>query len=139
MCGFICFVNEDTLSNQYYSLIKTGKIPIHRGPDSQKFYRSQQFAAYFKRLSIVDLSQKSNQPLISQNKRYVMAFNGEIYNFKEKNKITSKKIIEKSKSLRGVLEPFSDNGNLGYLKRAGFSDVQTIFQHLCFKGYLCIK
>ena len=47
--------------------------------------------------------------------------------------------VNKSKSLRGVLEPFSDYGNMGLLKRAGFKDIQTIFHHLCFKGYLCIK
>ena len=45
----------------------------------------------------------------------------------------------KSKSLRGILEPFSDNGNLGLIRRAGFKDIQTIMQSICFKGYLCIK
>ena len=59
--------------------------------------------------------------------------------FKEDNKISSEGILKKSKSLRGVLEPFSDNGNLGLIRRAGFKDIQTIMQSICFKGYLCIK
>ena len=59
--------------------------------------------------------------------------------FKEENKFVPKEILNKSKSLRGIMEPFSDKGNLGLLKRAGFVDIQTIFHHLCFKGYLCIK
>ena len=59
--------------------------------------------------------------------------------FKENNFFNADEILNKSKSLRGVLEPFSDNGNLGFIKRAGFKDIQTIFHHLCFKGYLCIK
>ncbi len=59
--------------------------------------------------------------------------------FKQDNKLSSKDIVHKSKSLRGILEPFSDFGNLGLIKRAGFKDVQTISQFLCFKGYLCIK
>ena len=91
MCGFVCFFNEKKLSDRYFDLIKKGEIAIHRGPDNQKFYRNKNFSAYFKRLSIIDLSHNSDQPLISQNKRYVMVFNGEIYNFKE----LRKKLIEK--------------------------------------------
>ncbi len=45
----------------------------------------------------------------------------------------------KSQSLRGVLEPFSTNGNLGLLKRAGFKDILIIFKYICFEGYLAIK
>ena len=71
--------------------------------------------------------------------RFDNILNSLYWDFKEKNQFTSNEIIQKSKSLRGVLEPFSDKGNLGYLKRSGFSDIQTIFQYLCFKGYLCIK
>ena len=59
--------------------------------------------------------------------------------FKLKNKFSPSEIIFKTKSLKGVLEPFSDNGNLGLIKRAGFKDVIPVFQWLCFKGYLCIK
>ena len=71
--------------------------------------------------------------------RFDNIINSLYWDFKEKNKFSSKEILEKSKSLRGIMEPFSDKGNLGYLKRSGFSDIQTIFQYLCFKGYLCIK
>lgn len=59
--------------------------------------------------------------------------------FKEDNRLNTQHIINKSKSLRGILEPFSDQGNLGLIKRAGFKDIQTIMQSMCFKGYLCIK
>ena len=63
-----------------------------------------------------------------------------LYNdFKESNGITIKEIDNKQKSLRGVLEPFSEKGNLDMLKRAGFKDIMPIFQYLNFKGYLCIK
>ena len=37
MCGFVCFVNENKLSDKYFNLVKKGEIPIHRGPDSQNF------------------------------------------------------------------------------------------------------
>jgi tRNA (cmo5U34)-methyltransferase len=62
-----------------------------------------------------------------------------IYNdFKLKNGFSPEEIINKTKSLKGVLEPFSDHGNLGLLKRSGFKDIITFFNG-CFKGYLCIK
>jgi tRNA (cmo5U34)-methyltransferase len=48
-------------------------------------------------------------------------------------------IVEKSRSLKGILEPFSTEGNLGLLRRAGFVDVMTIFKYVCFEGFLAIK
>ncbi len=71
--------------------------------------------------------------------RFDNIINSLYLDFKEDNKFIPKEILNKSRSLRGVMEPFSDSGNLGLLKRAGFKDIQTIFHHLCFKGYLCIK
>lgn len=48
-------------------------------------------------------------------------------------------IVHKTRSLKGVLEPFSTAGNIDLLRRAGFVDIMTIHKHLCFEGYLCIK
>lgn len=48
-------------------------------------------------------------------------------------------IIGKSQSLKGVLEPFSSQGNRDLLSRAGFSDTTTVFKYLCFEGVLAIK
>ena len=63
-----------------------------------------------------------------------------IYNdFKLKNGFSSDEIVQKTRSLKGILEPFSDKRNLGLLKRSGFEDCIPIFQWMCFKGYLCIK
>ena len=59
--------------------------------------------------------------------------------FKILNKFDEKEIINKTRSLKGVLEPFSEYGNMGLLKRAGFVDVIPIMQWACFKGFLCIK
>ena len=63
-----------------------------------------------------------------------------IYNdYKLENNFSPSEIIFKTKSLKGIMEPFSDFGNLSLIKRAGFKDVTPIFQWMCFKGYLCIK
>jgi len=52
---------------------------------------------------------------------------------------TPSEIVSKSKSLKGVLEPFSTNGNLELLKRAGFKDITTVLKYVCFEGFLAIK
>lgn len=48
-------------------------------------------------------------------------------------------IFSKSRSLKGVLEPFSTQGNLDLMARAGFQDVLSIFKYLSFEGFLAIK
>lgn len=48
-------------------------------------------------------------------------------------------IMSKTRSLKGVLEPFSTQGNLDLLRRAGFVDVMTIMKYVCFEGFLAIK
>jgi tRNA (cmo5U34)-methyltransferase len=52
---------------------------------------------------------------------------------------TAEEIVAKTRSLKGVLEPFSTQGNLDLLRRAGFVDVLTIFKFICFEGFLAIK
>lgn len=48
-------------------------------------------------------------------------------------------IVGKARSLKGVLEPFSTQGNIDLLERAGFVDVMTIMKYVCFEGFLAIK
>ncbi|MHC4913207.1 MAG: methyltransferase domain-containing protein [Planctomycetota bacterium] len=63
-----------------------------------------------------------------------------IYNdFKLDRGYNSEEIIAKSRSLKGILEPFSTGGNLDLLKRAGFVDIMTIMKYVCFEGFLVIK
>ena len=73
---------------------------IRRGPDSNgKYFNSTNFnnnlvSIAHRRLSIIDLSEKGHQPMISKSKRYIIAFNGEIYNFKSiKRKIDNVKNV----------------------------------------------
>ena len=48
-------------------------------------------------------------------------------------------ILNKQRSLKGVLEPFSTQGNIDLLRRAGFVDIMTILKYVCFEGFLVIK
>jgi tRNA (cmo5U34)-methyltransferase len=59
--------------------------------------------------------------------------------FKLQQGFTEQEIVNKSRSLKGVLEPFSTQGNLDLMQRAGFVDIMTVFKHLCFEGFLAIK
>jgi asparagine synthase (glutamine-hydrolysing) len=78
MCGIaggIDFANKD--ENKILSFIE------HRGPDSSGFYKDDHFFISHTRLSIQDLSENGNQPMFSADGRYVIVFNGEIYNHLE--------------------------------------------------------
>ena len=59
--------------------------------------------------------------------------------YKLKEGYSPDEILNKSKSLKGILEPFSTKGNLELLKRAGFKDITTIFKYAFFEGFLAIK
>jgi asparagine synthase (glutamine-hydrolysing) len=86
MCGITGFSWEDK------SLIKKMTSCIaHRGPDSSGHFTDKNISLGHRRLSIIDLSPKGNQPMFNEPKSLVIVFNGEIYNFKE---IKSKLIEE---------------------------------------------
>ena len=59
--------------------------------------------------------------------------------FKLDNKFSEKEIVNKKKSLKGVLEPFSTTGNIQLLKRAGFKDYSSVAKFVCFEAFLAIK
>lgn len=59
--------------------------------------------------------------------------------FKEEQGFTLEEIAAKEKSLRGVMEPFSERGNLQLLNAAGFEDIETVFRSVPFSGFLAIK
>ncbi len=63
-----------------------------------------------------------------------------LYNdYKLEQGYTPEEIVSKSRSLKGVLEPFSTQGNIDLLKRAGFDDIMTVQKYICFEGMLAIK
>ena len=60
-------------------------------------------------------------------------------NYKLDRNFSPEEIINKSNSLKGVLEPYSTNENYLFLKRAGFKDFMSIFKCITFEGFLAIK
>jgi len=55
----------------------------HRGPDAEGFFVENEVALGHRRLSIIDLSNDANQPMQDVSGRYILVFNGEIYNYRE--------------------------------------------------------
>jgi tRNA (cmo5U34)-methyltransferase len=63
-----------------------------------------------------------------------------LYNdFKLARGFSTEEIVMKTRSLKGVMEPFSSEGNREMLSRAGFVDFMTIQKYLAFEGFLAIK
>ena len=83
MCGIVGDINfqnkgikEDTIK----SMMQTIK---HRGPDDDGLFIENSVGLGFVRLSIIDLSTAGHQPMMSDNDRFVLIFNGEIFNYIE--------------------------------------------------------
>ncbi|MEM4247824.1 MAG: asparagine synthase (glutamine-hydrolyzing), partial [Candidatus Nanoarchaeia archaeon] len=84
MCGFIGVVSRDA-SNRFPEdkLRRMNSLIAHRGPDDEGFYFSDWLSLAFRRLKIIDLSEKGHQPMFDIAGTHVIVFNGEIYNYKE--------------------------------------------------------
>ena len=83
MCGIAGFVGP--LLNPEDALNIMAKKLDHRGPDDKGIWvdKARQLGLAHSRLSILDLSSAGHQPMHSYSNRYVIVFNGEIYNYKE--------------------------------------------------------
>jgi len=86
MCGLAGFVDRH-LSPDQYCLVATAmaRTIAHRGPDDSGLWADHEagIALAHRRLSIVDRSAAGHQPMISPSGRFVIVFNGEIYNYRQ--------------------------------------------------------
>ncbi|MCS6821490.1 MAG: asparagine synthase (glutamine-hydrolyzing) [Microscillaceae bacterium] len=82
MCGIAGFFSIKQQLNET-DLKKMTNAIAHRGYDAEGFFFDGLCGLGHQRLSILDLSTKANQPMTSQNERYVITYNGEVYNYQE--------------------------------------------------------
>ena len=84
MCGILGIVNIKNREKVTIGLVKKlTNLMKHRGPDDFGFFSEDSIGFGHRRLSILDLSKKGNQPMQDRDKNIVITFNGEIYNYLE--------------------------------------------------------
>jgi len=82
MCGILGYIGKNIPENLPLNLLK------HRGPDANGVWTNYKNCILgHTRLSIIDLSSRSNQPMSDKSGRYTMVYNGEIYNYIELSKL----------------------------------------------------
>lgn len=93
MCGISLIVSENSdLCNSFFLKKISDKI-AHRGPDNYGFFINEEVAIGHRRLSIIDIGNSSNQPMLSEDEHVILSFNGEIYNYIEVRSILESKGI----------------------------------------------
>lgn len=83
MCGIVGKINfgDEPVSRRLID--KMTDVISHRGPDGKGLWVEGNVGFGHRRLSIIDLSSEGHQPMTSFDQRYIITYNGEIYNFKE--------------------------------------------------------
>ncbi len=83
MCGIAGIVNLKGRSISPITLKRMTDVLFHRGPDGEGQWINENVGLGHRRLAIIDLSTAGHQPMISLDKRWILTYNGEIYNFRE--------------------------------------------------------
>jgi len=84
MCGISGIISSRLFSDKIIpALQRMNKAIAHRGPDAEGIWNDGYAYLGHRRLSIIDLSDAGKQPLHSYDNRYVITYNGELYNYKE--------------------------------------------------------
>lgn len=83
MCGIAGIINFNGEPVSPILLKKMTDAIAHRGPDGEGHYVEGQVGLGHRRLAIIDLSSAGHQPMMTEDGRFVLSYNGEVYNFRE--------------------------------------------------------
>lgn len=83
MCGVAGLINHDGSPVSPVILKRMTDAVAHRGPDGEGHWIEGNVGLGHRRLSIIDLSEAGHQPMVSRDDRFVLSYNGEIYNYRE--------------------------------------------------------
>lgn len=112
MCGISGFYSFKNVFSRQELQSMTDAL-AHRGPDASGYFMDQTAGLGHRRLSIIDLSDTANQPMYSGNGRYVMVYNGEVYNYREiaiELKLNYKTDFKTSSDSEVILEAYAQYG-----------------------------
>ncbi|USI78698.1 asparagine synthase (glutamine-hydrolyzing) [Sphingopyxis sp. USTB-05] len=123
MCGFAGFLDRAGFADGEVLLRRMADTIMHRGPDSDGYWVDGEagIALAHRRLAIIDLSPAGHQPMASHDGRFVLSYNGEIYNHLDlRLELEEKGPIEwrGHSDTETLLQGFSAWGVLGTLERA---------------------
>ena len=101
MCGIVGFLKIDPLKFNFdpEKIIRDMVEEVKtRGPDFQDYWSDLKSQIYLghSRLAVIDLNNRSNQPIQSSDKRWMIVYNGEIYNYRE-----LKRLLPNNKDFKG--------------------------------------
>lgn len=83
MCGIAGILSSKSTPEKLITLKKMQHALHHRGPDDQGIWHDDFIHFSHNRLSIIDLTQHGHQPMLSYDERFIITYNGEIYNYLE--------------------------------------------------------
>ena len=126
MCGILGWYNFEKKPS-IDVLRNLSKSISHRGPDAYGEYEADNISLVHRRLSIIDLTEKANQPFRDKLTNNVIVFNGEIYNFEE----IKKELLSTDSTLK-----FSTKGDTEVILKAyqtfGIEKTLQNRRHVCF-------
>ena len=93
MCGIVSIIHANKAVEEP-KLIHMRDNLVHRGPDAAGLWCQKNVGFGQRRVSIIDLSTDSDQPFLSSDERYVLNYNGEIYNYIELRELLETKDIK---------------------------------------------
>lgn len=117
IAGIICRHKHKDLETEIRAMTETLR---NRGPDGEGYLLDKKDGVYLghRRLSIIDLSERANQPLFNEDKTLALVFNGEIYNYIElREELLAKKHVFSSQTDSEVLVHGYEEWGLDLLNR----------------------
>jgi|CXWL01.1.fsa_nt_gi asparagine synthase (glutamine-hydrolysing) len=114
----MCAINGSTGRDEVL-IQKMNFATLHRGPDGSGTFFEDDISLGFNRLAIIDLSERAMQPMGDESNRYVIVFNGEIYNFKELKAELSEYPFTTQSDTEVILAAYSRWGNAAFSRLNG--------------------
>ena len=86
MCGIAGIIHFNSITDSPNRVSAMTNALVHRGPDAEGYYNDSSISLGHRRLSIIDLSAAANQPFFDPLGKYVLIYNGELYNYQQLKK-----------------------------------------------------